>query len=177
MQYYNIILTKYYVFLLSIWAQYTVDWLSPAPSRVHRPDRRVFVVVRFQSVRQIMHDISEHDRINVVAENIQQHPITQLRSAHDVSDGLPFDQPESYAEKVHAHSRWHYYDEPLKHKILKKNKVNNFIGFSMKKINVQMFSTHVVDDDTLLQHLKYYIKLHVYHRYVYDENQIVRFPR
>lgn len=63
-------------------------------------------------MRQIVNDVPEHDRVDVVAEHVQQHPVAQLRPAHDVADGLPFDQPEPYAEQVHAHPRGHYYDEP-----------------------------------------------------------------
>lgn len=68
-------------------------------------------------MRQIMDYVPEHDRVNVVAEHVQQHPIAQLWSAHDVADGLPFDQPKPYAKQVHAHSRGHYYDEPKKREL------------------------------------------------------------
>lgn len=81
-------------------------------SRVHRSDRRVFAVICFQSVRQIVNDVPEHDRVYVVAEHIQQHPVAELWPAHDVSDSLPFDQPKPYAEQIHAHPWGHNYDEP-----------------------------------------------------------------
>lgn len=87
------------------------DWPS---SRVHCSDGRVFVMVHFQPMWQFVHDVPEHDRIDVVAEHVQQHPVAQLRPADNVPDGLPFDQAEPYTKQIHAHPRGHYDNKPRK---------------------------------------------------------------
>lgn len=77
-------------------------------------------MVRLQPVRQVVYDVPEYDRVDVVAEHVEQHPIAQLGPANDVADGLPFDKPKPHAEQIHAHPRRHDYNEPGRKQI--KNK-------------------------------------------------------
>lgn len=65
----------------------------------------VVLVVVVQLVGELVHDVAEDHRVEVLAEDVQQVPVAHLAAAHDGVHVVAAHEAEAHAHHVHAHAR------------------------------------------------------------------------
>lgn len=55
--------------------------------------------------RELVHHLLEDHAVHVLAEHVEQKPVTHLALFDESVDHLPLDQPESNVEQVGSHAR------------------------------------------------------------------------
>lgn len=70
-------------------------------------------IVFGQLVRELLQHVPKYNRINVLAQHVEQEPVAHLAPTHQQVNGVLSHEPEAHAQQVHAHARREYDYDPV----------------------------------------------------------------